>query len=99
MVALTDRWRIGLCPGWRFERSEHEYWTRWLIGPVYLLRGRSEPARSADWREDCLLWRGRELTGLFAHWCADWDDLPIDETCREWPCACAKDLGYPGRAD
>lgn len=39
-----------------------------------------------DWLDDCLLWRGRALTGLFSHWCAEWDDLPIDETCPEWPC-------------
>jgi len=42
-----------------------------------------------DWRKDCLYWRGRELTGRYAHWCPEWDDLPIDETCGEWPCGCA----------
>lgn len=30
--------------------------------------------------EDSLKWRGRVLTGVFAHWCFDWDDLPVDET-------------------
>ena len=34
-------------------------------------------------------WRGRILTGEFAHWCFEWDELPIDETCEnEWPCGC-----------
>lgn len=38
--------------------------------------------------EDSMRWRGRVLTGKYAHWCFDWDDLPIDETCLEWPCGC-----------
>lgn len=42
-----------------------------------------------DWIEDCERWHGRVLTGRYCHWCWDWDGLPIDETCREWPCACA----------
>ena len=34
-------------------------------------------------------WWGRVLDGHFAHWCYDWDDLPIDETCDEWDtCTC-----------
>ena len=41
-----------------------------------------------DWIEDCQQWRGRLLTGRYAHWCMEWDDLPIDETCPEWPCGC-----------
>lgn len=44
-----------------------------------------------DWTVDCLIWRHRILTGKFSHWCADWDDLPIDETCPEWPCGCVID--------
>lgn len=43
---------------------------------------------SPDFIEDCLIWRGRVLTGSYAHWCPEWDDLPIDETCPEWPCGC-----------
>jgi len=63
----------------------------------------------SDWDEDCLLWRGAVLTGRGAHWCGEWDDLPVDETCPEWPCChvafaylprklkkWAK-LGYPNR--
>jgi hypothetical protein len=46
-----------------------------------------------DWVEDCRVYRGVTLNGLFAHWCSDYDGLPVDETCwGEWPCACAEDL-------
>jgi hypothetical protein len=46
----------------------------------------------SEWEQDCLKWRGVVLTGEHKHWCSDWDFLPIDETCVEWPCACATDL-------
>ncbi len=46
----------------------------------------------AQWVKDCNKWRGRVLTGRFGHWCFDWDELPVDETCREWPCSCHVDL-------
>jgi hypothetical protein len=39
-----------------------------------------------DWKQDCLHWQGRVLTGEKAHWCMDWDCLPIDETCPEIDC-------------
>ena len=39
-----------------------------------------------DWKEDCLRWRGRVLTGKLAHWCFDWDLLPVDETTPEFDC-------------
>lgn len=45
-----------------------------------------------DWELDCMHWRGKVLTGLYAHWCRDWDDLPIDESCPEWPCVCEQQL-------
>lgn len=41
-----------------------------------------------EWEEDCLRWRGRILTGQYAHICWEWDGLPVDETCLEWPCGC-----------
>lgn len=42
-----------------------------------------------EWLECCLRERGRPLTGKFRHFCDDWDDLPIDETCAEFSgCAC-----------
>jgi hypothetical protein len=41
------------------------------------------------WVEQCRFWRGRVLTGKYAHWCADWDNLPVDETTPEWStCTC-----------
>jgi hypothetical protein len=52
---------------------------------------------SADWTEDCLRWRGKVLTGKHAHWCPDWDYLPIDETTPEWPCPCSASDGWKGR--
>jgi hypothetical protein len=42
-----------------------------------------------DWEVDCLRWHGRVLTGNDKHWCADWDYLPIDDTCIEYQ-ACAE---------
>ena len=44
------------------------------------------------WEEDCLAMRGKKLIGNFSHWCPDWDGLPIDETCPEWPCVCEEEL-------
>lgn len=41
-----------------------------------------------DWIADCLEYRGVVLTGEKAHWCSEWDGLPIDETSLEWPCDC-----------
>lgn len=47
---------------------------------------------SQEWKDECLKYYGRVLTGKFAHWCWDWDQLPIDETCREFEvCCCYKD--------
>lgn len=43
----------------------------------------------SDWQQDCMHWRGKVLTGNYGHWCPEWDDLPIDETCPEWPCSCS----------
>jgi hypothetical protein len=35
---------------------------------------------------------GEVLLGEYAHWCGDWDDLPIDETMGEFECCtCDKD--------
>lgn len=46
-----------------------------------------------DFREACIKYRGRVLTGEFAHWCNAWDGLPVDETCEEWPCECGPSGG------
>jgi hypothetical protein len=45
-------------------------------------------SRNDDWVKDSTKWRGHPLTGIYSHWCMDWDELPIDETCPEFPCAC-----------
>lgn len=37
----------------------------------------------SDWEDDCLRWRGLILTGKRAHWCDDFDGLPVDDTCWE----------------
>ena len=47
---------------------------------------------SQHWIEDCMKWRKRILVGLYKHWCFGWDELPVDETCHEWPCECATEL-------
>jgi hypothetical protein len=41
-------------------------------------------ARWRQWKEDCLKQCGRVLMGKYRHWCADWDDLPIDDTREEF---------------
>lgn len=44
---------------------------------------------SEDWVEDCMKFYGKVLTGKNAHWCPDWDHLPIDDTCHEMKyCSC-----------
>ena len=50
----------------------------------------SDPLRNAiNWNEECLHWRGAVLTGKYAHYCLDWDCLPVDETCSEFTsCGC-----------
>ena len=49
-----------------------------------------DPITQEAWLEDCLHWRGEVLTGMFSHWCLEWDMLPVDETCgNEWmACHC-----------
>lgn len=47
------------------------------------------PDSVAAWEQDCHHWRRQLLTGIHSHWCQDWDGLPVDETCPEWPCTCA----------
>jgi hypothetical protein len=39
--------------------------------------------KNPEWVQDCLRWRGKVLTGEKAHWCWDWDGLPVDETTPE----------------
>lgn len=50
---------------------------------------------SQQWFDESTKWRGRILQGRYAHWCADWDELPVDETtpnefvcCHCFRCQC-----------
>lgn len=47
---------------------------------------------SQDWIDDCFKFWGKTLTGNKAHWCPEFDDLPIDETCDEYDIFCTCDL-------
>ena len=38
---------------------------------------------ATEWELDCIRWHGLVLDGEYGHWCDEWDDLPIDETCEE----------------
>ncbi len=71
----------GCCGGLAFAIAEHSHVKQWHI---------DHPIRRISYAfiEDCFEWRGEPLLGRYAHWCSDWDELPMDETCREWPCAC-----------
>lgn len=52
----------------------------------------SKNRKNHTWDEDCLHWMGMILTGDYKHYCPDWDDLPIDETCTEFGgCTCYLD--------
>jgi hypothetical protein len=44
------------------------------------------PENEVIFEADCMQWRGEILTGDYRHWCADWDELPVDETCDEFSC-------------
>jgi hypothetical protein len=58
----------------------------WNVTPTQFefLKGRfKEPLL---WLEDCERWIGRPLVGDKAHWCYDWDGLPVDETTTEFEC-------------
>lgn len=63
--------------------------TRTELAPTNL------PTFSAQWLEDCFRWRGRLLFGQQAHWCWDWDGLPVDETCDEHECCTCYDEPRP----
>jgi hypothetical protein len=43
-------------------------------------------AHDPEWVAECLKWRGRVLVGKQAHYCYDWDGLPVDETTDEFDC-------------
>lgn len=70
---------------------EYDPNSRWMIAADLGIIDDLPP--SQDWIDDCARWRGRTLKGDYAHWCPDWDYLPIDETCSEWPCPCSMSNG------
>lgn len=39
-----------------------------------------------EWVQECLRWRGVILRGFAAHYCHEWDGLPVDETTSEFEC-------------
>jgi hypothetical protein len=50
-----------------------------------------EPALPT-FEEECIHFWGKELTGKFKHYCAEYDYLPIDETVGEFAhCGCFDD--------
>ncbi len=54
--------------------------------PFSWFKRRDDESKLIDdpqWKEDCRDYHGRELTGKRAHYCDDFDGMPIDETCRE----------------
>lgn len=53
---------------------------------------KASPVHGTHWREDCIEFYGEVLIGDKAHWCPEFDFLPIDETCEEFKfCECFKD--------
>ena len=47
--------------------------------------------RARLWEKECMHYIGRILTGKQAHYCYNWDGLPVDETTGEYAvCECFK---------
>lgn len=61
---------------------------------VAVTAGQAAEVYPARWISDCYHWHGRLLTGAKGHYCYDWDELPIDETCEEFS-SCACDIDNP----
>ena len=53
------------------------------------------------WRDVCLREMGRVLDGKFAHYCNDWDGMPMDETMPEFAetCTCFPNEPAPGESE
>lgn len=60
---------------------------------IRVLREERDSFKAQLWEMDCSHHWGRTLTGEKAHYCQDWDGLPLDETCDAvWPsCHCYED--------
>ena len=48
------------------------------------------------WIEDCEKSVGRPLLGSMAHYCYEWDGMPVDETTREFECCLCWNEGCDG---
>jgi hypothetical protein len=48
-----------------------------------------------EWALVCARYHARVLMGDYAHFCADWDELPVDETCEEFECCTCYGEGKP----
>lgn len=68
-------------------------WRVGIVGACKAGAGMSAPLwMNEEWKADSLKWRGEVLKGRFAHWCNEWDGLPVDETTEEFDC-CGCDWG------
>lgn len=47
---------------------------------------RSNLVASADWIAESKRGATKPLAGIFSHWCAEWDEMPVDETVPEIEC-------------
>ena len=60
----------------------------WVVGSLFL---KSRNIKMSEFEKECYRWHGRKLEGHYAHYCPDWDYLPIDDTCVEFQsCTCPK---------
>lgn len=53
---------------------------------IDVLRFKDGGAIHPQWKHESLHWRGVILRGWLAHYCNDWDGLPVDETTSEFSC-------------
>jgi len=52
--------------------------------------------KTVAWDADCMRERGRHLRGRFAHYCPEWDGLPVDESTPEFKCCTCYTNMYGG---
>lgn len=51
-----------------------------------------------SFEKECIREHGSILIGRFRHYCYDWDELPVDETCEEFEACCCEfgnEYGFP----
>jgi hypothetical protein len=49
------------------------------------------------WKGEMQKWRGRSWRGPDAHWCYDWDELPVDAFTPEYDCCVCYPKSLLGR--